>query len=317
MATIVFKNSVTGGVTPGDALNVAEQAFNIADKTGFVGDNQGANVKHVGTIAQQNSDNVTITGGDMAVATWAGGAANIGANQLTVGGTTVDHVTATQSTSSTALASQAAINQVLEDNTSQRMVNIQVFSSSGTHTWRKSSPLVTRAHVLVVGGGGGAKAYSECGGGGGFAEGVFDVSSTSTVTVTIGGGGSGNSYNNGTGNGGTTSFGSFISATGGYGAGNNANHNGGHGGVGSGGQIQSYGGMGGSHNNLDQYSPSCASGGIGGGTYFGGCMAGDRPNWSISQVSAPGTGGVSIAPNHNGQGGRSGRSGICVVYEYK
>jgi hypothetical protein len=33
-------------------------------------------------------------------------------------------------------------------------------------------------------------------------------------------------------------------------------------------------------------------------------------------VSAPGTGGIAISPGHNGQGGRTGRVGCVIVYEY-
>ena len=58
-----------------------------------------------------------------------------------------------------------------------------------------------------------------------------------TVSVTIGGGGDGRNYHQGCGDGGTSSFGSYVSASGGYGANRNWGHSGGHGGIGSGGAM--------------------------------------------------------------------------------
>ena len=202
------------------------------------------------------------------------------------------------------------------DKLRSRLKNIYTYNGSGTYTYTKSGPDVTRVHVMVVGAGGGARAYSECGGAGGFSEGVYDATGITTVTVTVGAGSGGGSYFGFSGQGGSTSFGGYISAAGGYGANQNESHSGGHGGYGYGGAINSYGGMGGSHTNDDQYSSSNACEGMGGTSFFGGSMVGDRPDWSLTTAAAPGTGGNAISPSHNGQGGRGGKDGCCIVYEY-
>lgn len=100
----------------------------------------------------------------------------------------------------------------------------QTFTSSGTFTVPAGVSLIK---VTVVGGGGGggggyqASNYSNAGGGtgggGGVAVGYVSVTPGSTHTVTIGAGGAGtNSWSNGSA-GGTSSFGSVLSATGGGG----------------------------------------------------------------------------------------------------
>lgn len=102
-----------------------------------------------------------------------------------------------------------------------RLLNIQVFTSSGTYTPTAGT---TRIKVKAVGGGGaggGAVATStgvSAGGGGGsgaYAEGYY-TSGFSGLTVTIGAGGASASGAVG-GNGGTTSFGALISCPGGGG----------------------------------------------------------------------------------------------------
>ncbi len=318
MPIIKFKNSVTTSSVPGSGtLQPGEPAFNIADQRAWVGNSSNNPVKIIGNIAQQESNNVSISGGTVTVSTYSSSA--VTGSQLTLGGTAVTQSTgAFDGTSNSVLVSEAGAKYMADKKLKDRLVGVYVYSGSGTYTYTKSGPEVQTLHVLLCGGGGGARAYSECGGGGGFSEGIITATSITTVTVTIGGGGSGGSYFGFSPDGGTTSFGAYLSAGGGYGANRNTQHSGGHGGIGYGGSINTYGGMGGSHNNMDQYSTSNASGGIGGGTYFGGCLQGDRPDWSTSSsTAAPGTGGVAIAPNHNGQGGRSGQSGICIVYEYR
>lgn len=100
----------------------------------------------------------------------------------------------------------------------------QLFTSSGTFTVPE---VVTSLKVTVVGGGGGGGAgkivgYSlgtgGTGGGGGIAVGIFTVTPGATYTVTIGSGGVGtNTFNTNGSAGGTSSFGSVLSATGGSG----------------------------------------------------------------------------------------------------
>lgn len=84
-----------------------------------------------------------------------------------------------------------------------------LFTSSGS--WSVPSG-VTRARVTVIGGGGaGANFGGQNGGYGGVAI-AYVTGISGTITITVGAGGTSN------GSGGTSSFGSYVSATGGAGA---------------------------------------------------------------------------------------------------
>ena len=121
-------------------------------------------------------------------------------------------------------------------------------TSGGSGVWSKPSGCT---HVLVyaTGGGGGARindnAYRGAGGGGGAtAIRYIDVSNVSTVNYTYGGGGA-YARNGGRGStGGTSSFGSYITATGGQGGQTDNPYQGGPGGNASGGDINIPGGGG-------------------------------------------------------------------------
>ena len=186
---------------------------------------------------------------------------------------------------------------------------ISVYTSSGT--WSKPS-WCNRVRVQVVGGGGGAAGYSESGGGGGYAEEVID-NPASSVSVTIGGGGGSVQYYGLGGDGGTSSFGSYCSASGGRGANRNHAHSGGRGGVGSGGNVNFNGGGGTGHTN----SNASGSPAKGGSTYFGG-GAGDRRDASNAKNGngSPGTGGPG-SRGDTGWRGAPGESGAVVVYQYE
>ena len=97
----------------------------------------------------------------------------------------------------------------------------QVFRSSGT--WSKPTGCTT-IRVQLCGGGGGGAGHQESGGAGGYSEETIDVTGVSSQSVTVGGGGGSVSYYGLGGNGGTTSFGSYLSATGGFGANRNNQH---------------------------------------------------------------------------------------------
>lgn len=104
-----------------------------------------------------------------------------------------------------------------------RLIGMQIIKTSGTYT---KTPGAMFADVIAIGGGGGGgwatstgnyNAAGGGGGGGGMARGLFNLSAISTVLVTIGAGGNGgiaSTMTNGT-QGGTTTFGSYLSASGG------------------------------------------------------------------------------------------------------
>lgn len=171
--------------------------------------------------------------------------------------------------------------------------NIQYFTSSGTFTVPTG---ITRVKVQVIGGGGAGNATTFLagniwmngggGGGGGFGEGVFTVTPGATIAVTIGAAGIANG-----GTGGTTSFGSFITATGGLGG--SASSGGGHeglGGTSTGGSISIQG----QGDNITINT----TGQVAAGPYGG--------------LSGYGKGGDGFSANTSGNGS-NGRSGICIV----
>lgn len=133
--------------------------------------------------------------------------------------------------------------------------NMEVFTSPGTWT---NPGNVTKVKVTVVGGGGGggggpSPANIKHGGPGGAAGGtsieVISFPSATNVPVTRGGGGTGGPQPVGGNSGGTSSFGSYCSATGGQGGrgsfpGNPASGWGSLGGIGSGGNLNLRGGSG-------------------------------------------------------------------------
>lgn len=152
--------------------------------------------------------------------------------------------------------------------------NVQIYGGQGTATgsyvWTVP-PGVAKVRVRVFGGGG-----ANGGGGGGFAmKTIFDLSGVSTVAVTVGAGPSSS-------NGGTSSFGAYVSATGGTGTS-------GVGGSGSGGDINNTGGTGAS-----------SSGGGGVANLFG--FGGGSSNNGYSAASGGGGGASGSTPYSGGAG---------------
>lgn len=313
-----FRNNTTSGAIPANGQLVdGELAVNVASQQIFEGNAANQTVKITDSMALQRPNSVNISGGTVSVGNLGTStAASVTASSLTLGGTALSSVAANPAnTSASAVSSNASAFYKVEE-VRGKLKNVFTFTASGTYT--KSGPDVTRLHVIIMGGGGGGRGYSECGGAGGYAEKILNATAISTVSVTIGGPGLGGPYFGFSPGGGTSSFGAFVSASGGTGANAHIQHNGGLGGLGSGGELNVRGGGGGGHNNMDQYSPSCGPGGEGGIGFFGGGTPGAHGSGAQSADNAAwGAGGVAVSPSHNGQGGRNGRGGICIIYEYK
>jgi hypothetical protein len=217
---------------------------------------------------------------------------------------------------SNALPTQGAVKSFIDTNlgtTNSFVKNVYVFTSNGTYT--KSGSDVKKVRVICVGGGGGGRGYGESGGAGGYAERTLGAEAMSTVSVTVGGGGAGGNYFGNSPAGGTTSFGSYLSATGGFGANNHGSHIGGHGGVGSTGDVISYGGGGKGHNN-GYNNPSNSAVGRGGAGFFGGSRNSHHSASRPADHGAPGGGGTGSVGGSGGSGS-TGRDGICIVYELR
>ena len=190
--------------------------------------------------------------------------------------------------------------------------------TSATATWTK--PAGCRyALVYVTGGGGGARHNHTNyriagGGGGGTAIGWHDVSAVSTVAITIGSGGANTTSGRG-GSGGTSSFGSYSSATGGQGGTTDSPHQGGIGGGASGGFMNIIGGDGTMAHSADREG--------GGGSSFWHKSGSDHysSNAANDAVRTNGyfvSGGGGGYYSNNGVSGTygDGGSGVVVVYSY-
>lgn len=184
------------------------------------------------------------------------------------------------------------------------IINMSVYT--GNSTWSRPSGCKW-IKVQVQGGGGGGSGHGEAGGAGGYAEEWIDVSSISSVSVTIGGRGGPSYYSGAGGNGGTSSFGPYLSAGLGYGANRNNQHSGGVSGSGSGGSLNIHTGGGGNHHQRTGY---------GGSSFWGGNTAGGHPQggqftYNHRNHAAWGSGGSG--GYFYGNRGAQGRQGVIVV----
>lgn len=201
-----------------------------------------------------------------------------------------------------------------------RLLNMRVFTSSGTYTPTQGTKRIRVTITGGGGGGGGCQAYSNSetffgagGGAGGTVISVITVTAAS-YSVIIGSGGSGGSGATSGNGGGDSKFASLLTAPGGQGAGKTTvtNTGGGYGGAPATGDIRIPGGDG-----SDGQAGTIAVGGCGGASYWGG---GGRAGVGTAHNGlAPGSGGGGAYDNsYSGTakpGGR-GANGICIIEEF-
>ncbi len=188
--------------------------------------------------------------------------------------------------------------------------SMQVWTSNGT--WSRPSGVKT-IMVTVTGAGGGGSGFQESGGAGGTAQRQVDVTNVSSVSVTVGNPGGGTNYSGCGGNGNSSSFGGYCSASGGYGANCRQQHSGGIGGNGSGGSLNVYGGGGGGHGSHYSYGNHHA-----GPSYWGGSQPSShgQSNYAHNHQSHCAWGAGGNGAQHGNRGAR-GREGIVVVHEFR
>lgn len=201
-----------------------------------------------------------------------------------------------------------------------RLLNMRVFTSSGTYTPTQGTKRIRVTITGGGGGGGGCQAFSNGetffgagGGAGGTVISVITISATS-YSVVIGSGGTGGSGATSGNGGGDSKFASLLTAPGGQGAGKTTitNTGGGYGGVPNTGDIRIPGGDG-----SDGQAGTITVGGCGGASYWGG---GGRAGVGTAHNGlAPGSGGGGAYDNSFSgiakPGGR-GANGICIIEEF-
>ena len=173
--------------------------------------------------------------------------------------------------------------------------NMRVFTFTGNTQLFNIPAGVTRIKVTVVGGGGGGGLGANYGGGGGGGTAIKIISNLTPgelILIAVGRGGTAGS------SGGTSSFGSYCSATGG---GNGLANQGGVGGQGSGGDLMFNGSGGGGGGLLSTIA--YAINGHGGSSFYGGGGRG-----GVNEPASAGGGGGG-----GGGANQSGSNGVVVV----
>ncbi|EHB7975599.1 phage tail protein [Escherichia coli] len=199
--------------------------------------------------------------------------------------------------------------------------NLVAFKTAGVTSWTVPEELRKgrKCYVKVIGGGasGGVGSTTTSGitcggggGGGGVAEGLVDLTGINSVSITVGAGGAPVSVSSANGkNGGSSSFGAYMSASGGYSGGQPS---GGLAGVGVGGTINTSLGPG-YPGSIASATSGGGNGGSGGGPGGAGTYK-DTANGKAESAVGPGGGGAGLCPNSStGQSG-AGADGAVYIY---
>lgn len=297
----------------------------------------------LGTIATQNANNVSVTGGsitgitDLALADGGTGASLSDPNANAILGWNDTANTMRFFTAGTGISINATSNTISATVTGGGNYIMQSYTNTtpGGVTWTKPAGLVAVRVTVVGGGGGGGRSVelgpapaptgtlnSTGGGGGGTSYAFIPAPSIpGPVTVTVGAGGAGGAAPGtpAAGSGGTSSFGAFASATGGGAA---TTSPGGiglgpTGGAGSGGTVNLNGQRGGADGGSGTRDKQGGSSSMG----FGGDSGYDSPTTPTRAgqggVQYGGGGGAAIGPGSTtGQAGGAGAQGIVIVEEF-
>lgn len=280
----------------------------------------------LGTIATQDADSVTISGGsitgitDLAVADGGTGAStqtvafdnlsptttkgdvivNNGTDNIRLAVGTNDYVLTADSAEVSGVKWIPAVGA---------LISVNSFTSSGTYT----KPTGCNKIIVEVWGSGGqggsaldAAKIATGAGGGGYSQEYITSGIGATETVTVGAGGSGGTSTNNGGDGATSSFGAHCSATGGTGGKNQQGAGVGGGGTGSGGDLNFQGSSGGLGQTTSQHGHggSCPRG----GTTAAGAIGGTG---SVGRFCGGGGGASGTA-----DAGANGAGGLVYVYNY-
>lgn len=212
-----------------------------------------------------------------------------------------------------------------------RLLNIQIFGTAGTYTYTPTAGTKS-VEVEVIGGGGGGggsanTGASQASAGAGGAAGGYDrariVSGFSGATITVGAAGIAGDPSGGGSPGGTSSFGSFVTATGGavgslgpaLSAALLAPYGSSLGGVGTGGYASSRGGCG----QYAFYAGTNSTSGAGGPSILGAgapAVFGASNGTAATTPGSGGGGGVQGTPSSTGATGGNGTQGLVIVKEF-
>jgi hypothetical protein len=328
--------TLTTGATSNRTLDISASNVTISTAGAALIDDADASAQRttlgLGTIATQNANAVSITGGsitgitDLALADGGTGAslADPAANAVLGWNDTANVVGFF--TAGTGISINATSNTISSTVTGGGNYVMQVFTDTtpGGVTWTKPANLVA-VKVTIVGGGGGTApsttspvAYPGAGGGGAAIDYIPAPSIPGPVTVTVGVAGTAPSTT-----GGTSSFGALASATGGSPAGGGAGSNGTY-------NISGEAGAIGVNSLSTPATPSfrVSQGGRGGNSIlgFGGLATSfiitSGPPGAPSRAGSAGSGygggaGSPVGPgNPPSTAGASGSQGIVIVEEF-
>ena len=314
--------TLTTGAASNRTLDISASNVTISTAGAALIDDADASAQRttlgLGTIATQNANAVSITGGsvsgitDLALADGGTGASLADPNANAVLGWNDTAGAMTFLTAGTGITINATSNTISSAAGGGNYV-MQAFTNTtpGGTTWTKPANLVA-VKVTVVGGGAAGSGWGGGGGGGAAIEYLPAASIPGPVAVTVGIGG-----NSPSPSGGTSSFGTFLSATGGSGSTTSPTSTvtGGAGGAGSNGTYNITGQSGSNGDYLQFATPPAAplvvrivKTGAGGSSILG---FGGSPTSNLGTSPSPGSATNPTIPGNAGigyGGGASGRS---------